>query len=155
MKTIKIWVAMLIAGAALQGCTSVPVVAGGESGAPSFLILADNRLLTSLTVACEETGGSWRTLWVITGESNVTAIEYGEIPKGMETVVAATPIDSGTALCSVEVHTKGKRGKTVVSKSLWILDPYVRSCRPRQRCRELIIDSVTDAQTPGPSAPIA
>jgi hypothetical protein len=137
---------VLVVQFALQGCVA-SIVAGGTPDAPSFLILRDDRLLTSLTVACEP-DGHWQTQWKISGEATSNAIEYGVVPEGMTTVVAAAPIKPQGQICSVEVHSKNKSGKTFVDKSLWILDPYVRSCGSERSCTTLIRNSITDA-SPG------
>jgi hypothetical protein len=134
---------MVVIQFALQGCVA-PIVAGGTPDAPSFLILRDDRLLTSLTVACEP-DGHWQTQWEISGETTSTAIEYGVAPEGMTTIVAAAPIRPRGQICNVEVHSRNKSGKTFVDKSLWILDPYVRSCGSERSCATIIRKSITDA----------
>ena len=145
---------LFLIGAALQGCIgSLPVVAGPDnSGAPSFSILRDDRLITAIAVACEENDGSWKTLWQVAGVSDVTAIEYGVAPRGMDTIVPASPIDSQRSLCSIEVHAKGKKGGTYSNRSLWILEPNVMSCRSERRCMDILRQEITDARPRGFSA---
>lgn len=135
---------VLVIQFALQGCVAY-IAAGPAPDGPSFLILRDDRLLTSLTVACEPAGpdGSWQTQWKISGETTWTAIDYGVAPEGMTTIVSAAPIKPSGQICSVETHSKSKSGKTFVDKSLWILDPFVRSCGSMRSCKSIINESVT------------
>lgn len=148
-KTMIGWTRLAVAfflQLALQGCGALPVVAGGTPDAPSFMVLRDGLLLTSVTVACES-GGAWQTQWQISGETTSNAIEYGVVPQGMTTVVAPAPIRSQGQICSVEVHVKRKSGKPAVGKSLWVLDPIVRSCRTERSCIDFMRDSITRVVT--------
>lgn len=132
---------VLVIPIALQGCAT-SIVAGGTPEAPSFLMLRDDRLLTSVTVACELDDGYWQTQWKISGETTSTAIDYGVAPKGMTTFVAAAPMKARGQICRVEVHSKSKSGKTFVDKSLWVLDPYVTSCGSERQCSAIVRKSI-------------
>jgi len=129
---------------ALEGCAPLPVIAGGPPEAPSFMVMRDEPVLTSFTVACGS-GRDWETQWKINGETTAKVIDYGVAPKGMTTIVAAAPIRPQGQICRAEVQLKGKSGKTFVRKSLWVLDPAVESCRSEKSCIAIIVSGITDA----------
>lgn len=132
---------------ALHGCAlSLPGVAAGDAGDghPSFLFMRDDRVLTSVTVSCKS-GEHWETRWTITGETLETAIAYGVAPESMKTMVAASPLGPQDGICKIEVHSKGKRGKTHIDESLFVLDPYIRSCESERSCRAFMLRSITGA----------
>jgi hypothetical protein len=140
------FLALLIVHLAFQGCaSSLPGVAAGDAGAGlSFLFMKDDRVLTLVTVSC---GSSerWETRWTIAGETPETGITYGVAPEGMKTVVAPAFLGPHDGICKIEVHSRSKRSKTHIDESLFVLDPYIRSCETERSCAAIMLKSITGA----------
>jgi hypothetical protein len=130
----------------LQGCALVGrgVVAGDAGAGLSFLFLRDERVLTLVTVSCKS-DKHWETRWTISGVTPETGIVYGVAPEGMKTMVVAKSVGPHDGICKVEVHSRRKHGKTHIDESLFVLEPYIRSCQSERSCEAFMLQAITDA----------
>ncbi|MES1263175.1 MAG: hypothetical protein ABUL69_02385 [Peristeroidobacter soli] len=135
---------VVLALAALQGCASVPVAAGGSGKAPTFIVLREHLTLTSFAVACEEKVDEWRTHWKITGETAASVIDFGLVPEGMKTESGPVPFTAMGKVCRVEIEARKKGSQHLLKRhSLWLLDDIVESCSTHRSCEQALIETIT------------
>lgn len=136
---------IVVALATLQGCTATHIVAGGPPSSPSFLILREDLILTSFTIACEEQEDSWRTHWKIVGETRSSVVDLGVLPDGMRTEHDFEPILSSDRICRVDVEARKQGGRRTLKYDVFVilLDGNVHSCSTRRGCIQELVETIT------------
>jgi hypothetical protein len=131
---------ILVLVAVTSGCAcGVPIAAGGTAEEPSFLLLSNDKTLTSLVVACEDASSLWQTKWQLSGTTSAQTIEYGKAPQSMRVVNQAAHLPS-LGLCAVEARANNAKGRTCVSRTLLLVSaPLLTQCTSKHDCeRELL-----------------